>query len=341
MNILVLTDSRSHERINSIFPILRHLSQKPDIENVFVADRAFEENNAFFYDHDPAFKNFSAVKAGPSWTYGEIGNMDRHAVSLDECAGLWLRLDRPVSDDFLTFLQNVHGHRFISNRPDGILKTGTKEFLISLKDHLGDYMPPIQMCRTVEDVLAFREICPDMVLKSVQGYGGYGVVRLLQSGESDLKTEEEIAAFLEKEPALAMKYLNAKEQSDNRLVGIGDYLMGGLKRKAKEGEWRCNLLAGGTAAVCTPDEREVEIFRRVAPFMIDQGIFICGIDTLEDENGKRYLSEINALNVGTIVAFEESSGIPYTKFVADNLALAFRNQSLDFELDLALTRKAA
>ena len=62
--------------------------------------------------------------------------------------------------------------------------------------------------------------------------------------------------------------------------------------------WICNVSSGGYVKRTRLTKEEKHIVRSVEKLVRKDKIYTIGIDTLEDDNGKRVLSEINATNVG-------------------------------------------
>jgi glutathione synthase len=48
--------------------------------------------------------------------------------------------------------------------------------------------------------------------------------------------------------------------------------------------------------------------KHITPLLTQEGIFMYGLDTLEDDNGLRVISEINTLSVGGISPAAKLSG---------------------------------
>jgi glutathione synthase len=228
-----------------------------------------------------------------------------------------LRFDK-AEEHFLRYIEQVWPNRFIANNPSGMIRTGTKAFLLSLRPRLRGLMPPVALCNNIDNVMSFREEHPDMVLKVLRSCGGKGVVRFRAHGETDLSTREEAEAFIRENGAcLAMEYLDNPEQSDNRLIVLDGEILGAIRRVPRPGGWLCNLSAGGSYEIAEPDAREKEMVRRIAPHLRALGVHYYGVDTLMAADGSRMLSEINTTNAGGAWRYERVTGRPVCQRIAD------------------------
>lgn len=320
--LLVLTDTHTHTGRDSIYPMTRHVALNAAVTGVCVCDRALDANAWFFERCDPGGDGFAVKQADAGWSFESSAEYPLQILHREAVDAVWLRLDHPVKDDFLRYVRAFFEKKTVLNDPIGLIRTGSKAFLVELSAQLGPYMPEIALCRTVEDVLAFRVRHPDIVIKKTHSFGGQGVARIRTAAASDLADEEDIRAFLGDGAVLAMPYLDHPDQSDNRLIVMNGRLVGAIQRKAAPGGWLCNITAGGSSLPAEPDAREHEIVRRVDPFMRRNGIVLYGIDTLMNGAGERVASEVNTLNIGTIYYLEKLTGRPLTKIVADGMVQA-------------------
>lgn len=317
MNILILTNTAEYVSESTLYPLVRHLSAHASVRKVFVADKAISGNESFFNGNIKPDGLLGRV-ADPSYAFENQTSYPAEPVPFGDIDAISLRYDL-APDSLLHRVEKIWPKTFISNNPTGIMRTGTKSFLLSLQPFLGDLMPRVQLCQTVGNVRAFCEQSPDIVLKVLNSFGGKGVVRLRAYGESDLQNDAQIDEFLHKNGAcLAMQYLDNPRQSDNRLIVSNGEVLGVLARVAKKGDWRCNLMAGGSYEFAQATDRELEMVRRVDPIMKQMGIHFYGVDTLMDAEGKRYLSELNTMNPGCARRYELTTGRQICKVIADD-----------------------
>jgi len=332
--ILILTDSSRHIEEESLFPIARHLCLNPLIAGVSVADRADPQNKAFYSDLDNTLTQIYARDIDDRYalTTQKSGRYRGKNQDLSSFDAVWIRLDHPVGTGFLMYLRTLMPEHFMLNDPDGLVRTMSKTFLLELVPELREWLPKMALCQTAEAVETFKKDCPDgIVLKQVLSFGGRGVARYRDTGETDIEDFDDLTRYLAKNgTCLAMEYLAPPtRQSDNRVIIANGAVVCVLARTAGEGGWLCNLTSGGVAHDAAITQSEIDLAKRLGPIMRKYGIFLYGADMLLNKDGKRMLSEINTLNVGAVTESEELNGRPLSRFIADNLAAVIAARDLN------------
>ncbi len=331
--ILVITDRRTHSPAESLYQIIDHLRQAPEVTAVYVADRADSMNASFFYALHEECQALSVFEPDADYSFnGKV--YPCQSIPLSTFDAVWLRMDHPLSRDFLRYIARKFRGKFIVNRPKALVHTSTKLFLKSLEDVLGDLMPPVIVSQSAANIEKFAQQHPHgVVLKSWWTFHGNGVMRWCPSGSTDFETKEDVQLFLNQTgPCLIMPFLTPPDgqQSDNRLLVMNGKILGTYQRVPGK-TWQCNLSAGGKAQFVDPTEREIEIIRRLDPIMRWHGISIYGIDCLVNDKGERVLSEINSANVGGFLKCQEFTGKPYCELVAKTLVRMINANSYALE----------
>ena len=116
-----------------------------------------------------------------------------------------------------------------------------------------------------------------------------------------------------------MKYLKNVSQGDKRILVVGGQIMASSLRLPAEGSWLCNVAQGGKSVKADVTNEEIKIVKGLTPELIKEGVLIFGADTLEDDYGKRILSEVNTLSVGGFSQAQEQSGKPIIKMTIDKI----------------------
>ena len=319
--VLVITDHLTHGKGESIYPLLRQMSHNPLCQSIKVASRGNSKNKDFFEGNK--FSEIHTINVDENFKYDIEGKLFLENTSpskADEFDVLFLRLDRPVSDDFLNFITNHFSEKNIINTPSGIKVTGSKDFLLNFQE----ICPPLKLCHTIQDVIKFSRQFP-IVLKPLRNYGGKGIVKVVDDFVWDNNTR---FSFAEYKPVLtkyfrntgdylAMKYLKNVNKGDKRVIVVNGEIMGATLRLPQKGSWICNLSVGGSSSFAEPDEQEIKIANTITPRLIEKGVVIYGFDTLVDDNNRRVLSEINTLNVGGLLQAEMHSGQPVIQKSSD------------------------
>ena len=174
LNVLCLTDHSGHSGSNSVYSLLRAMREDERVDSLDVASRGHDINAPFF--RDMATSRLWAAPVLEDFRFSESDELfirDRREVEIDDYDMVLIRFPFPVVDGFFEFLQTVADDRKFVNRPSGIINTSTKAFLFNFTS----FCPPMQLCHSVEDILAFSRIFP-VVIKPLMSYGGKGIVKV-------------------------------------------------------------------------------------------------------------------------------------------------------------------
>jgi ribosomal protein S6--L-glutamate ligase len=130
-----------------------------------------------------------------------------------------------------------------------------------------------------------REMGYPVIMKTIKGAGGEGVMRA--TSENELKPVMDTMKSFEQEICL-QEYME-HSGSDTRMVVVGDHVTG-YGRSSGGDDWRSNISAGGerTEAEITQEKEEAAIKAARST-----GFDICGADVIDTENGF-YVLEVNA-----------------------------------------------
>jgi glutathione synthase len=320
--ILVLTDHSEHSVENSIYAILHEMVGHEKCGRIDLVSRGIIENKAFFENRDAS--NIFGICIDHEFKYSQDSSYYKRGLSklnLDDYDIIFMRLPRPISDNWLEWLGEVAKDKVFINNPHGIIKTSNKKYLLNFPD----LCPDMMLCNSKEDVLKMSRKYP-IVLKPLKEYGGKGIVKIVENivdvGDKvmDLETYlETVNKELTTDGFLAMKFLKNVSQGDKRILVVGGQIMASSLRLPAEGSWLCNVAQGGKSVKAEVTNEEIKIVKGLTPKLIKEGVLIFGADTLEDDEGKRILSEVNTLSIGGFPQAQKQSGKPIIKMTIDKI----------------------
>jgi glutathione synthase len=316
--MLVLTDHSKHSTENSLYALVRAVEEHFRCEQLDVASRGLEENRAFF-EASPDSPLFVST-ANEHFRYHPDGlcmKKDLHTADLSSYDVVWFRLPPPLDKAFTNHLLQLMPQALLINDPRGVISSSSKAFLINFPK----LCPPMQLCRTKEDILRFSKRFP-IVLKPLNDYGGRGIVKI-ENGQawegSKVQALDDFLASVESSGSeyLGMKYLKNVTQGDKRIVVVNGEILGASLRLPAEGSWLCNVAMGGHSnyAQVTPEEQH--IVAKINPVLSKMGIMMYGVDTLVNDDGKRMLSEINTTSIGGLPQMAKLNEEPLVELAAD------------------------
>lgn len=172
----------------------------------------------------------------------------------------------------------------------------------------------MQLCQTLDEIAVFKSRFP-IVLKPVLSYGGKGIIKIIGDevmfSEGEKTSWEKFAENHEAHPVqyLGMRYLENVNRGDKRIVVCCGEVLGAALRYPAPGSWVCNVARGGSAVTAVADEDELKIVEVLDRHLQKLGVVLYGIDTLVNDNGKRVLSEINAMSIGGMHALYNLEGV--------------------------------
>ncbi|MFK7982924.1 MAG: RimK family alpha-L-glutamate ligase [Saprospiraceae bacterium] len=316
--LLVLTDHSNHSGENSLYALVQSMRNHPRCAQIDVASRGNDINHFFFNRLIPKWIFVNKVMADFSFhSKGKYFQENTRRENLAFYDAIWLRMPPPLSGEFLAFLTQAFPNQLIINNPDGIYQTGSKEFLINFPQ----LCPPMQICRTIEDIIQFKNQFP-IVLKPFRDYGGKGIIRIdgntIWDGKTQKIFKEFASQYKEKQiPYLGVKFLKNVGQGDKRIVVVNGQIIGASLRLPAKDSWICNVAQGGSSNKTKVSDEEVKIIQEIDPILAKMGIAMYGVDTLVGDDGKRVLSEINTTSIGGLPQIARMEGKPLVKQATD------------------------
>lgn len=320
--VLVLTDHSGHSEQNSVYAIVNQLRLHPKCHSIHISSRGVKENALFF--NNMYKEALMGTVVTEDLTYTEEGTCFTKSLKklkVEYFDMILMRLPRPVSDDFLVWVDRIFHHAVIINQPKGIIATSSKEYLLNYPE----LCPSMRLCTSVQDIRKELAKYP-IVLKPLKEYGGRGLLKINKKTVDDGNREYETKHFLEamaedypKEGYLSMKFLKNVSQGDKRILVVGGEVLAASLRVPEPNSWLCNVAQGGTSMATEITEEEHKMVKVLNPRLKSKGILIYGVDSLVDDNGLRVLSEINTLSIGGFPQAEKQSGKPIVKMLVEKI----------------------
>ena len=103
---------------------------------------------------------------------------------------------------------------------------------------------------------------------------------------------------------MVQPFLPEVAEGDKRIVLVDGEFAGAINRRPGQGEFRSNLVQGGSAEATTLTAREEEICAALGPELKRRGLVFVGIDVI----GGEWLTEINVTSPTGIVAIDKFNG---------------------------------
>lgn len=203
----------------------------------------------------------------------------------------------------------------VVNDPNGLAKAMNKMYFQLFPEEV---RPQTLITRDRSEIKAFAKEFGNIVIKPLQGSGGANVFMIRKEDIPNLN--QMIDAVVRDGYVIAQEYLTAAEAGDIRL-----FLMNGLplrhkgkyaafRRVREGGDMRSNLHAGGKKAQAEITARELSIAEIVRPKLVQDGMFLVGLDIVGDK-----LMEINVFSPGGLGSAETFEKVNFCTPVLDAL----------------------
>ncbi|HYD24307.1 MAG TPA: glutathione synthase [Croceibacterium sp.] len=213
-----------------------------------------------------------------------------------------MRQDPPFDLGYISaalLLDRLKGTTLVVNDPSSVINAPEKMFVLDY----ARFMPPTLVARRIEDVRAFQRKHGAVVVKPLHGNGGKAIFKVDADG-TNLSAIVELFGTVWPEPFMVQPFLPEVADGDKRIVLVDGEFAGAINRRPGEGEFRSNLVQGGSAEATSLTAREEEICAALGPELKRRGLVFVGIDVI----GGRWLTEINVTSPTGIVAIDTFNG---------------------------------
>ncbi|MGB3378938.1 ATP-grasp domain-containing protein [Allopontixanthobacter sediminis] len=163
------------------------------------------------------------------------------------------------------------------------------------------------------------------VIKPLQGSGGQGVFLIDEDNRQNLN--QIVEAVIRDGYAIVQEYLPAAKKGDLRMITLNgrplkvDDTYACIHRFSQTDDHRSNISAGGGVEMVVPDEVALQIAEIVGPKLIDDGMYLTGLDIAGDK-----MMEINVDTPGGLNFMEDLSGVDFSGAILDDLERKVRLQ---------------
>ena len=204
----------------------------------------------------------------------------------------------------------------VVNDPDSLSKAINKLYFQSFPV---EARAETLISRHEADIKAFAKAHGgNIILKPLQGSGGSGVFKVDSGSKSNIN--QMIEAIGRDGYIIAQAYVPAAKKGDIRFflmngapLRIGDKYAA-LRRVASKDDIRSNIHAGGTAEAVEIGETELKVAEIIRPKLINDGMFLVGIDIVGDK-----ILEVNVFSPGNLGSCSRMAGVDFAVPIIDSI----------------------
>jgi len=272
---------------------------------------------------------FAPKKKFPSYLAFFKAMQDKHLeprrVDIRELDVLMLRndpsgdaIDRPWAESVGIQFGRIAAERgvLVLNDPDGLAGATSKLYFQSFPATL---RAPTLISKDREAILRFAdENNGRIVLKPLRGSGGQSV--FVVGAEKSSNLNQMIDAVSRDGYVIAQGFVPAAKGGDIRFFLIngvplkhkGKYAA--FHRVAADGDVRSNIHAGGSARKAEIGETELRVAERVRPKLLQDGMFLVGLDIVGDK-----ILEINVFSPGGLRHCGKFEGVRFSTAIIESI----------------------
>lgn len=157
-----------------------------------------------------------------------------------------------------------------------------------------------------------------VIIKPLQGSGGKNVFMIKSSKDENLN--QIIEAVSKEGYVIAQGYISEAKEGDVRLFMMNgrplelDGKFAAVRRVPAEDEIRSNMHAQGSAEKVDLTETHLHIAELVRPKLMQDGMFLVGLDIVGDK-----ILEINVFSPGALWSASKTQGVPFAEAIVDSL----------------------
>ena len=217
---------------------------------------------------------------------------------------LYLCAKTPVDDLYITITQILalceqYGSKIV-NPPQMLQSLNEKIFSF----YFPNLVPEFCFSSNLTHIEEFAKSYPRIIMKPIDGMGGKGIFATSYD-DPNLPVIFETLTEYGKRPVLAQSFIEDITNGDKRILILhGEVFPYCLARIPTGRNLRGNLAAGGAYETRELTETDLEIAQKIAPFLKENHIDLCGIDVIGDK-----LTEINITSPTCLLEISDATKI--------------------------------
>ena len=252
-----------------------------------------------------AFVNFREV----TFIKSKFSFSKQKNSSINKFDYFFIRQDPPFDLKYLTNCYLLELHQKFNKKPRFINDPGgIKNFTEKICPIYFNSLMPKTLVTSDEKI--FKETLSKkktLILKTLYNKGGEGVVKVEKNDKNSLiKFKKLISKY--KVPVVIQDFVSKVSKGDKRVILIEGEPISLINRVPPKGLYKANLHLGGKAEVSKLTKKELEICKKLKPFLLKNNLFFVGIDLIDEK-----LTEINVTSPTGIVQIQELTGINLAK----------------------------
>jgi glutathione synthase len=283
----------------------------------------FLEPHDIYIRNDEVVARMRNITVAPDLTMKKywrclINCMDREELifeTLTDLDALFLRKDPPLIYQTLEFLAPINNQVFIINSTTGQILGNSKLYILNFPS----IIPETHVSR---DPVRLKKIIDDfggaMVVKPLQRHGGEGVIKVSTRDHENLVSlinyyTQASKPYPDREAIMVQEYLDVvQREGDIRILLLNGEILGAMRRKPRNGDFRTNIHAGGKPYKHEVTEKEKKLCLTIKDKLIRDGLYFVGIDVIGDK-----LVEVNCVSPGGIPRINRLNNVKLEAKVID------------------------
>jgi glutathione synthase len=230
-------------------------------------------------------------------------------VNLESLDAVFVRKDPPFDSSYLwttLLLEHLRGKTLVVNDPRSLRDANEKLYTCRFPE----LMPETMVTSHRERIRSFvKQVGGRAVIKPIDGAGGEGVMALIE-GDPNIRAIIDSVTSNGRKVAMVQRFLPEYKEGDKRILLLDGEPLGAVLRVPRSDDIASNLRMGGTAHAGTIDDADRRIIARIAPDLVEDGLYFVGIDVIggmltevnvTSPTGIQQIAKLNGENVPKLV----------------------------------------
>lgn len=243
--------------------------------------------------------------------------------SLNDYDAVLLRFDPPFNSNYL------HTTYILDHLNPAVFQFNSVSSLRNFNEKLlpmrwPELTPPTLVSMNKNILMNFAQQHGDVIVKPLDDCSGRGIKKLSyldlkrdsMALTKSLLDEHQYSRYI-----VMQKFLPAVKDGDKRVYLIAGDIAGAVNRVPEQGKYLANIHQGAACEKTMVSDKEYRAIQTIAPFLVEQGLFLVGIDFIDG-----LITEINITSPSAVRQINQVMGEKIHTKIVDEMFAAMESR---------------